>query len=194
MDRHPWLLSKEMALGRGASDQTRFNLSSPTIMTVTVTFRQTSSLNGGLLEAITGHQGCETQPNFAGHARAANSSVRESPLKPLYLYSNMLGMDYLSPISPEPESKNRYIPVMVDYFPRHCWARAVKAKSGAEAVRAITDTSRTFAKPAEMPQFYRLISLRKWSNRPFAQRDLDGNSVWLRAGSIQVVRTACAVM
>ena len=29
-------------------------------------------------------------------------------------------------------------------------------------------------------------------NRPFAQRHLDGNSVWLSAGGIQMVKTACA--
>ena len=60
---------------------------------------------------------------------------------------DMLRMDYLGPISPKPESGNRYILVMVDYFSRHCWARAVKANTGAEAVQAIKDLSRIFGWP-----------------------------------------------
>ena len=60
---------------------------------------------------------------------------------------DMLGMDYLGPLSPKPESGNRYILVMVDYFSRHCWAKAMNANSGAEAVQAITDLSRTFGWP-----------------------------------------------
>ena len=63
---------------------------------------------------------------------------------------DMLGMDYLGPITPIPESGNRYTLVIVDYFSRHCWARAVKANSGVEAVRAITDLSRTFGWPLSL--------------------------------------------
>ena len=33
---------------------------------------------------------------------------------------DMMGMDYLGPISPKPQSGNRYVYVMVDYFSRHC--------------------------------------------------------------------------
>jgi len=62
----------------------------------------------------------------------------------------MLGMDYLGPITPVPVPGNRYILVMVDYFSRHCWARAVKTNSGAEAVQAITDLSRTFGWPRSL--------------------------------------------
>ena len=60
---------------------------------------------------------------------------------------DMLGMDYLGPIQPKPESRNQYILVIVDYFSRHCWARAVKANTGAEAVQAIMDLSRNFGWP-----------------------------------------------
>ena len=55
--------------------------------------------------------------------------------------------DYLGPISLVPRSGNRYILVIVDYFSWHIWARAVRTNSGAEAVRAITDLSRTFGWP-----------------------------------------------
>ena len=145
------------------------------------------------MEAITGHQGCET----AKFCWSCNSCQLFGPRKPSQtalpiLQSARNGL-------PQPNlSRTR---VQKSVHPSHggllssaCWARAVKAKPGAEAVRAITDLSRTFAKPAEMPQFYHLISLRKGSNRPFAQRDLDGNSVWLSARNIQMVRTACAAM
>ena len=47
-------------------------------------------------------------------------------------------------------SGNWYILVMVDYFPRHCLARAVRTNSGTEAVHAITDLSKTFGWPRSL--------------------------------------------
>ena len=80
---------------------------------------------------------------FIGPRKPSQTVLPILHLQPM----DMLGMDYLGPISPKPESGYRYILVMVDYFSRHCWARAVMANSGAEAVQAIMNLSRTFGWP-----------------------------------------------
>ena len=83
---------------------------------------------------------------FFGPRKPSQTVLPMLHLQPM----DMLGMDYLGPITPTPESGNRNILVIVDYFSRHCWARAVKANSGAEAVRGITDLSRTFGWPRSL--------------------------------------------
>ena len=52
---------------------------------------------------------------------------------------DMLGLDFVGPITPAAESGNRYIVILVDYFTRYMFARAVPQAMG-EAARGLLES------------------------------------------------------
>jgi hypothetical protein len=65
---------------------------------------------------------------------------------------DMIGIDYLGPFNPVCEgTNNRYVILVVDYFSRFAWARAVECNDGATAVRfLLEEIVKVFGWPASV--------------------------------------------
>jgi hypothetical protein len=65
---------------------------------------------------------------------------------------DMIGIDYLGPFNPACEgTNNRYVILVVDYFSRFAWARAVECNDGATAVRfLLEEIVKVFGWPASV--------------------------------------------
>ena len=50
---------------------------------------------------------------------------------------DLLGMDFLGPISPQSQSGCRYVLIIIDYFTRFVWARALPSADGASVLRVL---------------------------------------------------------
>ena len=103
-----------MALGHGVSGRTRFNLFSPTTMVISWRISQRRLIGAHyrplrMRDAVEFCRPCSSCQFFGPR------KLSQTVLPMLHLQSmDMLGMDYLSLISQEPKSRNRYILVMVD--------------------------------------------------------------------------------
>ena len=60
---------------------------------------------------------------------------------------DMVGLDFIGPITPATPTGNRYIIVMVDYFTRHLFTRAVPQATGAAAKGLFESVTEMFGDP-----------------------------------------------
>jgi transposase InsO family protein len=60
---------------------------------------------------------------------------------------NIVGLDFITPITPASSTGNRYIILMVDYFTRYLYAKAVGQETGAAARGLFESVTETFGNP-----------------------------------------------
>ena len=60
---------------------------------------------------------------------------------------DMVGLDFIGPITPQSATGNRYIIIMVDYFTRYLFAKAVVSATGASVKCLFESVTETFGNP-----------------------------------------------
>ena len=78
-----------------------------------------------------------------GHRRNSTQIKPISSLQPM----DLLGMDFLGPITPNSRSGSVYVLLVVDYFSRYLFAYATTSSTGAAVVEFVQRITRTFGWP-----------------------------------------------
>lgn len=96
-----------------------------------------------MLEDI--NEWCRTCPQcqFLGPLRPTRAILPIITIAPM----DMIGMDYVGPIKPESLTGNKYILIVVDYFTRFVWAKAVPVANSQATSDFLNEIAATFGWP-----------------------------------------------